>query len=131
MSREKSCAFFLLFALTLAVTSDAWAQRRRKSKPAAATPAGESQSSSTGAKSVSESSPDLDRAEKFYQRGDYYMASIEFNNPESLNCYGRRFEMAVARQALRASVPLSGRHDRYDRYRLAGTFTLNVNLEPQ
>jgi len=46
MSREKGCVLFLLFALTLAVTSDAWAQRRKKSKPAGATPAGETSSGS-------------------------------------------------------------------------------------
>jgi tetratricopeptide (TPR) repeat protein len=72
---------FLLFALTLAVTSDAWAQRRKKSKPAGATPAGETSSgSATTTKSVSEASaPELERAEKFYQLGNYYSASIEFN----------------------------------------------------
>lgn len=53
-----------------------------------------------------------------------YRPVIEFNNPESLNCYGRRFEIAVAGQALRASVPLSGRHDCYGRYQLAGAFSL-------
>jgi hypothetical protein len=77
MSREKGCVLFLLFALTLAVTSDAWAQRRKKSKPAGATPAGETSSGSGAAatKSVSEGgTPELERAEKFYQRGDYYMA---------------------------------------------------------
>ena len=82
MSREKGCVFFLLFALTLAVTSDAWAQRRKKSKPAAgATPATDSSGSgATAGKSVTEGgAPELERAEKFYQRGDYYMASIEFN----------------------------------------------------
>jgi tetratricopeptide (TPR) repeat protein len=81
MSREKGCVLFLLFALTLAVTSDAWAQRRRKSKPAGATPAGETSSgSATTTKSVSEASaPELERAEKFYQLGNYYSASIEFN----------------------------------------------------
>ncbi|HJX65247.1 MAG TPA: hypothetical protein VJ860_14995 [Polyangia bacterium] len=80
MSREKGCVLFLLFALTLAVTSDAWAQRRRKSKPGGATPAGETSSGSASTKSVSESSaPELERAEKFYQLGNYYSASIEFN----------------------------------------------------
>jgi TolA-binding protein len=81
MSREKGCVLFLLFALTLAVTSDAWAQRRKKSKPAGATPAGETSSgSATTTKSVSEASaPELERAEKFYQLGNYYSASIEFN----------------------------------------------------
>jgi tetratricopeptide (TPR) repeat protein len=80
MSREKGCVFFLLFALTLAVTSDAWAQRRRKSKPGGATPAGETSSGSATTKPVSESSaPELERAEKFYQLGNYYSASIEFN----------------------------------------------------
>jgi len=53
-----------------------------------------------------------------------YRPAIEFNNPESLNIYGRRFEMTVAGQVLRASVPLSGRQDRYDRYQLAGAFKL-------
>ena len=57
-----------------------------------------------------------------------YRPSIEFNNPESLNCYGRRFEVTVAGQTLRASVPLSGRHYRYDRYRLAGAFTLKPGV---
>jgi tetratricopeptide (TPR) repeat protein len=80
MSREKGCVLFLLFALTLAVTSDAWAQRRKKSKPAGATPAGETSSGSATTKSVSESgTPELERAEKFYQLGNYYSASIEFN----------------------------------------------------
>jgi tetratricopeptide (TPR) repeat protein len=81
MSREKGCALFLLFALTLAVTSDAWAQRRRKSKPSGTTPSGESTSKSAGEtpSDAGVSFPGLERAEKFYQRGDYYMASIEFN----------------------------------------------------
>ena len=57
-----------------------------------------------------------------------YQPAIEFNNPESLNCYGRRFEMTVAGQTLRGSVPLSGRHDRYDRYRLAGAFALKRGM---
>jgi tetratricopeptide (TPR) repeat protein len=79
MSREKGCVFFLLFALTLAVTSDAWAQRRKKSKPAGATPASDT-SDATAAKSAPEGgAPELERAEKFYQLGNYYMASIEFN----------------------------------------------------
>jgi len=47
-----------------------------------------------------------------------------FNNPESLNCYGRRLEMTVSNQALRASVPLSGHHGRFDRYQMAGAFAL-------
>ena len=85
MSREKGCALFLLFALTLAVTSDAWAQRRRKSKATGTTPAGDASSKSKSAGEASSegaggvASPGLERAEKFYQRGDYYMASIEFN----------------------------------------------------
>lgn len=89
MSREKGCALFLLFALTLAVTSDAWAQRRRKSKPSGGTPTSEtsakprsaSEGSSEGGDGGGASGgfPALERAEKFYQRGDYYMASIEFN----------------------------------------------------
>ena len=57
-----------------------------------------------------------------------YRPVFEFNNPESLNCYGRRFEITVAGQALRASVPLSGRHDCYGQYQLAGAFTLKRGL---
>jgi alpha-L-fucosidase len=57
-------------------------------------------------------------------RAGRYRPSFEFNNPESLNCYGRRLEMTVAGQTLRASVPLSGRHGRFDRYPMAGAFTL-------
>jgi tetratricopeptide (TPR) repeat protein len=80
MSREKGCALFVLFALTLAVTSDAWAQRRRKSKSTGTTPSGETSSKSAGeAPEGGGSFPGLERAEKFYQRGDFYMASIEFN----------------------------------------------------
>jgi tetratricopeptide (TPR) repeat protein len=80
MSREKGCALFLLFALTLAVTSDAWAQRRRKSRSSGATPSGEESSTKSADASDSGTSfPGLERAEKFYQRGDFYMASIEFN----------------------------------------------------
>ncbi len=53
-----------------------------------------------------------------------FRPSFEFNQPESLNCYGRRLEMAVAGQAVRASVPLSGRHGQYARYPMAGAFRL-------
>jgi alpha-L-fucosidase len=53
-----------------------------------------------------------------------YRPSFEFNNVESLNCYGRRLEMSVAGQTLCASVPISGRHGRYEAYRMAGSFTL-------
>jgi len=51
-----------------------------------------------------------------------------FNNPESLNCFGRRLEMTVAGQTLRASVPISGRHGRFDRYPMAGAFTLSKGM---
>jgi len=84
MSREKGCALFLLFALTLAVTSDAWAQRRRKSKSTGTTPASEtsakpkSADEATGEAGGATGFPALERAEKFYQLGNYYMASIEF-----------------------------------------------------
>jgi len=90
MSRNKGCALFLLFALTLALTSDAWAQRRRKSKSTDSTTtgetsgktrsAGDSSGEGGGGSSGVSGFPALDRAEKFYQLGDYYMASIEFNN---------------------------------------------------
>ncbi|MEI6521140.1 MAG: alpha-L-fucosidase [bacterium] len=57
-----------------------------------------------------------------------YQSSFEFNNPESLNVYGRRFEMTVSGQKLRASVPLSGRHGRFDWYTMAGAFNLSPGV---
>lgn len=57
-------------------------------------------------------------------RTGHYRPVLLFNNPESLNCFGRRLEMTVAGQTLRASVPMSGRHGRYDRYPLVGVFAL-------
>jgi len=67
-----------------------------------------------------------DRLEWTFQvdRGGRSRPAFEFNNPESLNCYGRRLEISVAGQTLRASVPMSGRHGRYDLYRMAGAFAL-------
>ena len=58
-------------------------------------------------------------------RAGSYRPSFEFNNPESLNCYARRLEIAVAGQSLHASVPMSGRHGRFDLYSLAGAFRLS------
>jgi alpha-L-fucosidase len=60
--------------------------------------------------------------------GGGFRPAFEFNNPESLNCYGRRLEMTVAGQTVRASVPMSGRHGRYEWYRMAGTFTLEAGV---
>lgn len=57
-----------------------------------------------------------------------FRPAFEFNNPESLNVYGRRLAMTVAGQTLRASVPLSGRHGRYESYRMAGAFTLEPGV---
>ena len=57
-------------------------------------------------------------------RAGRYRPSFAFNNAESLNIYGRRLAMTVAGQTLRASVPLSGNHGRYDRYLMAGAFEL-------
>ncbi len=89
MSREKGCAFFLLFAITLGATPDALAQKRRRVQPVAPadttapkhTPKSSSESSAGMAAMASSSggSAALDRAEKFYQRNDFYMASIELN----------------------------------------------------
>ncbi len=62
------------------------------------------------------------------EQGGQFQPSFEFNNPESLNIYGRRFEMQVDGQSLRASVPMSGRHGRYDIYTMAGTFDLKPGL---
>ncbi len=60
--------------------------------------------------------------------GGHFRPAFEFNNPESLNCYGRRLEMTVAGQTLHASVPMSGRHHRYDTYRMAGSFSLAAGV---
>jgi tetratricopeptide (TPR) repeat protein len=86
MSREKGCALFLVFALTMAVASDANAQKKKKKKDQG-TPATESSPGSSKGKSGSAAasltggggSDSVDRGDKFYGSNNYYMASIEYN----------------------------------------------------
>jgi tetratricopeptide (TPR) repeat protein len=85
MSREKGCALFLVFAFTMAVAPDAYAQKKKKKKTDQSTPATETLSG--GPKSKSAAAPltggggseSIDRGDKFYGSNSYYMASIEYN----------------------------------------------------
>jgi len=104
MSREKGCALFLVFAVTMAVATDAYAKKKPKasqgaepdstSAPASSSPAasdtpsltsGKSKKSKKGAAPVAApltgggGSDAIDRGDKFYARNDFYMASIEYN----------------------------------------------------
>jgi tetratricopeptide (TPR) repeat protein len=93
MSREKGCALFLVFAVTMAVATDAYA---KKKKPSDGMGGADSTSSSpdtptlsSGKKSRRGAAPAaltsgggseaIDRGDKFYGRNEFYMASIEYN----------------------------------------------------
>jgi tetratricopeptide (TPR) repeat protein len=84
MSRQKGCALFLAFAVSLATVSNAMAQRKRR-----APGSGDSQSSQKSKRHTAPAKADdamlgggsqaLERGDRFYSRNDYYMASIEYN----------------------------------------------------
>jgi tetratricopeptide (TPR) repeat protein len=86
MSREKGCALFLVFAVTMAVAPDAMAKKKKST----GTPGGEPSSSGSSkgkGKGKAEAAPltggggteAIDRGDKFYNSNSYYMASIEYN----------------------------------------------------
>jgi tetratricopeptide (TPR) repeat protein len=99
MSREKGCALFLVFAVTMAVATDAYAKKKPKSPDAtgmdtpASSPAPSDTPSLTSGKSKGKKkgaaaaaaltggggAEAIDRGDKFYGRNDFYMASIEYN----------------------------------------------------
>jgi tetratricopeptide (TPR) repeat protein len=88
MSREKGCALFLVFAVTMAVAPSAVAQQKKKKTPAL-TPGPESPAAAPSKKkskggaaaqlSAGGGSDSIERGDKFYDRKDYFMASIEYN----------------------------------------------------
>jgi len=88
MSREKGCALFLVFAFTMAVAPDAYAQKKKKKKTDQSTPATDTLSGGPGkSKSATAAAPlsggggtdSIDRGDKFYGSNSFYMASIEYN----------------------------------------------------
>jgi tetratricopeptide (TPR) repeat protein len=88
MSREKGCALFLVFAVTMATAPSAIAQQRKKKTPtlspgtdtvAPAPTKRKSKGSSAAPLSAGGGSDSIERGDKFYNRNDYFMASIEYN----------------------------------------------------
>jgi len=98
MSREKGCALFLVFAVTMAVAPIATAQqpddqqqtKKKKRKTPALTPGPDSPATSAAPgkrKNKASAAPltagggsdSIERGDKFYDRKDYFMASIEYN----------------------------------------------------
>jgi tetratricopeptide (TPR) repeat protein len=94
MSREKGCALFLVFTVTMAAATDAYAKKKKSSDGTGAdTPSSSSDTPSlTSGRSKSKKSTApaaaltsgggseaIDRGDKFYGRNDFYMASIEYN----------------------------------------------------
>jgi tetratricopeptide (TPR) repeat protein len=88
MSREKGCALFLVFTVTMAVATDAYAKKKKAGDtPSTSTDtptltAGKSKKSRGAADAALTSgggSEAIDRGDKFYGRNDFYMASIEYN----------------------------------------------------
>lgn len=87
MSREKGCALFLVFTVTMAVATDAYAKKKKSGAGDSApsdTPSltsGKSKKNNAAAEALSSGggSEAIDRGDKFYGRNDFYMASIEYN----------------------------------------------------
>jgi tetratricopeptide (TPR) repeat protein len=89
MSREKGCALFLVFTVTMAVATDAYAKKKKSPGAGDAAPSdtpsltsGKSKKNNAAAAATLSSgggSEAIDRGDKFYGRNDFYMASIEYN----------------------------------------------------
>ena len=98
MSREKGCALFLVFAVTMAVAPSATAQqpddqqqtkKKKKKTPAltpgpdspatAAAPSKRKNKASAALLTAGGGTDSIERGDKFYERKDYFMASIEYN----------------------------------------------------
>lgn len=98
MSRAKGCALFLVFAVTIAVATDAQAKKESTGDTDATTDASSSEtpglsSGKAKAKKAKKSKKNstaaqltggggaeaIDRGDKFYAGNDFYMASIEYN----------------------------------------------------
>jgi tetratricopeptide (TPR) repeat protein len=81
MSREKGCALFLVFAVTMAVAPDASAQKKKKTRSPSSETSGSGKGRGGDAAGLSGGGggDSIDRGDKFYSRNDFYMASIEYN----------------------------------------------------
>jgi tetratricopeptide (TPR) repeat protein len=88
MSREKGCALFLVFTVTMAVATDAYAKKKKAgdspstSTDAPALTSGKSRKSKGAADAALTSGGGAEaiaRGDNFYGRNDFYMASIEYN----------------------------------------------------
>ena len=78
MSRQKGCALFLVFAVTLATVPNAMAQRKRRA-PSGDGPSLTSKRSHKATISSSSGAADaLEHGDKFYNQGNYFAASIEY-----------------------------------------------------
>ena len=87
MSRQKGCALFLVFAVTLASVPSAMAQRKRRAPssgggsdaPSGATSTKRSSKTSVDASlSSSGGGQPLDHGDKFYSQNNYFAATIEY-----------------------------------------------------
>ena len=87
MSRQKGCALFLVFAVTLASVPSAMAQRKRRAPSSGG--GSDAQSGATSTKRSNKSSGDaslsssgggqpLDHGDKFYSQNNYFAATIEY-----------------------------------------------------
>src|ERR1039457_6951421 len=82
MSREKGCALFLVFALTMAVAPDAMAKKKKSSGTGEPSESGSGRSKAkAGAATLTSGggADSIERGDKFYGSNSYYMASIEYN----------------------------------------------------
>jgi len=89
MSREKGCALFLVFTVTMAVATDAYAKKKKSpgtgdssgptDTPSLTSGKGKKSNAAAAALSSGGGSEAIDRGDKFYARNDFYMASIEYN----------------------------------------------------
>jgi tetratricopeptide (TPR) repeat protein len=84
MSREKGCALFLVFAVTMAVAPDANAQKKRKTRAPGTDSLSAGPTKSKGGAAAAQlsgggGSEAVDRGDKFYASNGYFMASIEYN----------------------------------------------------
>src|ERR1017187_1959124 len=82
MSREKGCALFLVFALTMAVAPDAMAKKKKSSGTGEPSESGSGRSKAKAGAATWTSgggADSIERGDKFYGSNSYYMASIEYN----------------------------------------------------
>ncbi len=82
MSREKGCALFLVFAVAMAVATDANAARKKRSSGGGdptLTGGSKKRGDSAAALTGGGGAESIERGDKFYSSNSFYMASIEYN----------------------------------------------------